>query len=93
MVMCPVCIAVHIVFTMEGMFGYEVGIFFENLLPTWIYKPLYGCPPCMASIWGIIGWFVLGGGLSLWIIPSILSLCGWNAMASNHFYANLEDEI
>jgi hypothetical protein len=30
-------------------------------LPRFIYKPLFGCLPCMASIWGSTGYVMLNG--------------------------------
>ena len=29
-------------------------------------KPLFICPPCMASVWGTVVWFLAGGSLYLW---------------------------
>lgn len=29
-------------------------------IPVFLAKPLYACPPCMASIWGSIVWFFVG---------------------------------
>lgn len=36
-----------------------------------IYKPLFGCLPCMASIWGSVGYFCLGNSLN-WQYPVII---------------------
>ncbi len=33
-------------------------------LPIWITKPLFDCPPCMASTWGTLVWFLTGGDVS-----------------------------
>lgn len=29
-------------------------------ISSYISKPLYGCPPCMASVWGSLVWFFFG---------------------------------
>lgn len=41
-----------------------------------ILKPLFDCPPCMASVWGIP--FVLIQPLSIWSIVYIFALSGLN---------------
>jgi hypothetical protein len=40
-------------------------------VPRFFYKPLFGCLPCMASIWGTIGYFALGNELN-WEFPLII---------------------
>lgn len=42
--------------------GYIFGFFGEvldALLPEWVSKPLFMCPPCMASIYGISSYVML----------------------------------
>jgi len=40
-------------------------------------KPLFNCPPCMASIWGTAGFIYAGIGWEYWIVW-VLSLAGFN---------------
>jgi len=40
-------------------------------------KPLFNCPPCMASIWGTAGFIYIGIGWEYWIVW-VLSLAGFN---------------
>jgi hypothetical protein len=47
-------------------------------------KPLFDCPPCMASVWGLMGWFYFAPQLAL--VPYILALCGVNALISKLYY-------
>ena len=42
-----------------------------------IKKPLFNCPPCMASIWGTAGFVYTGIGWEYWIVW-VLSLAGFN---------------
>lgn len=41
------------VITDEGMIGYPIRKILHDYLPVWLFKPLIGCIPCMASIWGV----------------------------------------
>jgi hypothetical protein len=43
---------------------------------TILTKPLFGCPPCMASVWGIP--FVLIHPLSVWTLVYLFALSGLN---------------
>lgn len=54
----------------------------------YIRKPLYDCPPCMASIWGIAGWLYLIPESN--IIVYLLALCGLNGLLSAIFYLTWE---
>ena len=53
-------------------------------IANYLCKPLFDCPPCMASVWGLIGWFYFVTDLHL--IPYLLILCGLNALMSKMFY-------
>jgi hypothetical protein len=44
-----------------------------------LYKPLFMCPTCMASIWGVPLYFLTGGSL-LWFIPSIFAIAFTNTL-------------
>jgi hypothetical protein len=48
-------------------------------------KPLFICPPCMASVWGTIVWFMAGGSLVLWPFY-ILSLSGLVTLINSYIY-------
>lgn len=54
----------------------------------WIAKPLFDCPICMSSVWGLI-WVFLGLPLCFHdtlplrlLIPFIMCLCGFNTIIS-----------
>lgn len=85
-VFAPVCITIHVIFTWDGMFGYEAGNFAEALLPQWLSKPLFLCPTCMSSIWGTLFWFATGNELTLWYVVGIFSLAGVNSIATALLY-------
>lgn len=37
-----------------GLIGAPLGKHAFDNLPSWIYKPLFGCINCMASLWGTL---------------------------------------
>jgi hypothetical protein len=70
--------------TREGMLMYKVADYISSKVGEFICKPLFDCPPCMASVWGLLGWFYLEPGLA--ILPYMLVLCGVNALISKLYY-------
>lgn len=40
-----------------------------------IYKPLFGCVTCMASIWGSLAYFVLNNFTLSWGYPVVIIAC------------------
>lgn len=51
----------------------------------WIQKPVYSCPPCMASIHGISGFFL--SGLDVSHLPIyLISLIGLNTLLQSIIY-------
>ena len=84
-----VCLGVHVL-TRDGMLFAPVADWIRNSLKGvfnisefWC-KPLFDCPPCMASVWGLLGWFYLMPSLA--IVPYLLVLCGVNALISKLYY-------
>ena len=77
------CLGVHCL-TREGMLMYNVADYIRSKVGEFICKPLFDCPPCMASVWGLLGWFYLEPGLA--IVPYMLVLCGVNALISKLYY-------
>jgi len=47
-------------------------------------KPLFLCPPCMSSVWGLIGWFVFYNGSIILLPFYCLSLCGLVILILNY---------
>lgn len=57
-------------------------------LPKWLAKPLYNCPFCMSSVWGVIGFYLflqmppfVGElwGFGWYYLPIYcIQLCGFN---------------
>ena len=41
-------------------------------LPPWMRKPLYACPRCMVSAWGIPSAFLVFPHLNPWLLPVYL---------------------
>lgn len=66
-----------------GMILGRLGDVWEKRLPEAINKPLWACPPCLASTLGSLMWFYLGGGWDLWI-PFILALSGFNRIVASN---------
>lgn len=46
---------------------------------TYLMKPLFYCPTCMASIWGTVLHFALGGSFVEWL-PVILGVAYFNTL-------------
>ena len=46
---------------------------------TYLMKPLFYCPTCMASVWGTTLHIILGGSLIEWI-PTILGVAYFNTL-------------
>lgn len=53
-----------------------LGDIWERRLPDAFNKPLWQCPPCMASVHGTWVWFLTGGSLDFWWIAFVLALSG-----------------
>ena len=51
-------------------------------IPEMLQKPLFLCPPCMASVWGTLGWLVSDVSLLMWF-PYVVILAGLNAIIVN----------
>lgn len=69
----------------EEMILERLGQWQDENLPLWVNKPLWRCPPCMASFHGSVIYllFMVGDyGLWLWI-PFIVCLAGVNYMIVN----------
>lgn len=78
-----ICLGVHVV-TRDGMLFGHVADYIRHYIGEFPSKPLFDCPPCMASVWGIIGWFYFIPDIAL--IPYILTLCGVNALVNKIYY-------
>lgn len=88
------CIGLHTVavkLIIEEVMGTDIEMFWDGSpeLPRWkklIYKPLWACPACMASLWGtLIFWIVFPYmGILLWI-PFCICLCGLNFVIGQFF--------
>ncbi len=81
---------VHAFFELTGIELWFIGL--ENIppvipLPEWIMKPLFMCPPCMASVHGTIIWFLTShGNFGTWPM-FCFCLCGLNYIIKEHLYA------
>jgi hypothetical protein len=76
---CLWCLGVHVLLTYEFSIVNKFGNYFEMYLPEWIHKPLFTCPPCMASIHGVL--FALPAyHLSLAIPIHLVCLCALNTL-------------
>lgn len=81
------CLGIHCV-TRDGMIFGTIADYIRDAIGDMTCKPLFDCPPCMASIWGIAGWFYFQPELN--IIPYLLVLCGVNALVSKLYYYGIE---
>lgn len=67
-----------------GMIFHYFGYLMNQHAPKWVVKPLIGCPPCMASFWGV-SYYVTYIGIDEHIIIFIFCLSGLNFFATNFF--------
>ena len=79
-----VIFGIHAV-TRDGQLLWPLAKWIYNKIPLTnggqgVVKALIDCPPCMASTYGTIGFFLLVyPALGLWWLPGwVLSLCGFN---------------
>lgn len=49
----------------------------------WIWKPIFDCPPCMASLHGFIAFFIFYGTIDFRVIPFIFCVSGLNWLLSS----------
>lgn len=77
------CLGVHCL-TRDGMLFEPIALSIRHYIGEFWSKPLFDCPPCMASVWGIIGWFYFAPELHL--IPYLLVLCGINSLMTKLYY-------
>ena len=69
------CLGVHLL-TCEDMLLEHPADVIRGFIGDFATKPLFDCLPCMASVWGAIGWFVFTPDIN--IIVYMLTLCGFN---------------
>jgi hypothetical protein len=92
---------IHILFEEDQIFE-KAGDWMEKNWPVWINKPLWGCPICMSSIWGTIGFFAIDflfgihHDLKLWI-PFVFCQCGLNVLLNgvssrNRIIKDIDDQ-
>lgn len=74
MVLCAFAIIGLHTATDEGMILYAPTEWLFKRIPRWAFKPLFGCPPCMASFWGTLGFVALEP-----ITLDLPTLCVWVA--------------
>lgn len=79
---CLICIGIWNAFAPGEIFGWLAKIW-DKRLPEAISKPLYNCPPCMASVHGTWLWILAGGDLTWWL-PFVLALSGLNRIVSGN---------
>ncbi len=78
-------IGVHNLFEDKHIFG-KIGDWMESNLPLWISKPLFLCPPCMASIWGLPMAYLIYIEQPmpyLWMAIYVLALSGINKLITS----------
>ena len=79
------CLGVHCL-TREGMLLEKVANYIRIYVCEFWSKPLVYCRPCMASVWGLMGWLYFVTDLHL--LPYLLILCGFNALTSKMYHGD-----
>lgn len=77
-----VCFGVWNAFAPGMILGW-LGNIWDRRLPECLQKPLYSCPPCLASIYGSVVWILAGGDLTWWL-PFVLALSGLNRIVAGN---------
>lgn len=77
---CLIIIGIWNAFKPDMILGW-LGDIWDRRLPDAINKPVWSCPPCMASVHGTWIWFLAGGDLTWWV-PFVLALSGLNRIVS-----------
>lgn len=70
------CLGVHLL-TDEGMLLEYPADVLRAFIGDFPCKPLFDCLPCMASVWGIVGWYAFDM-VEINPIVYMLCLCGVN---------------
>lgn len=85
----PVSLCIWCINTLfqEGHLLEKAGEWMENNWPEKLNKPLWACPICQSSVWGLIGFFALDYFFGVHheiklLIPFIFCLCGLNTIIS-----------
>ena len=65
---------------------YKIADNLEVRLPSWIIKPLFGCPVCMSSVWGTYFFFYFDYIGVMNLIVFVLSVAGVNYLLHEFFY-------
>jgi hypothetical protein len=74
----------HVLFR-SGFLLSRAGDYMDTHWSLWINKPLWRCPPCMASVHGTLIFFTLPEqGLLLWVF-FIVCLAGFNYFLTQFF--------
>lgn len=77
---CLICIGIWNAFKPDMLMGW-LGEICDRYLPEAVNKPIWSCPPCLASVHGTWIWFLAGGDLTWWL-PFVLALSGLNRIVS-----------
>lgn len=71
---------VYVCFKEDMIFG-KIGNWIAKEFPTWIYKPLIGCPACMGFWWGMFGASMVSDNLALGFVYCVCEV-GFNSLIS-----------
>jgi len=69
------------IITSDGMILYGVRIWADNNLPEFLYKPLFGCPVCFASVHGGTLFYLLTSDY-IHLFPAMVIIAGLNYIMS-----------
>jgi hypothetical protein len=71
------CFGVYAIFNNDHILG-PVADWLERVTSVSFCRPIFGCPPCMASFHGLIIGFIAFGWGSHTLLPFVICLCGLN---------------
>jgi hypothetical protein len=75
------CYGIYAVFNNDHLLG-PVADWLEKVTSETFCRPLFGCPPCMASVHGSI-FGLIAFGFNWTVIPFVICLCGMNFIIKN----------
>ena len=73
------CVGMHIACAWQGMIFSDICNWIYFRVPTWISKPLFACPYCMASVYTVV-YCLFTHDVDMFILIKIPITCGLTAV-------------
>jgi hypothetical protein len=80
---------IHAIFA-EGYILEKPGNWIRKHFPSWIEKPLIGCPPCQASFHGVFIYVTFNDWFLYPMLAYVICLCGVNFIIKERLYGGYD---